>query len=146
MWNSSREIDLSEPVPAPVPPPPHVPPPAYTNGVAPSHRRSETKEDPSATAQPSERVAGKKRRREDDDAPLCGGEALVNPPDSDAEREEPERKRKKDTTISTERIPIPESFLRVARLNIFGEPSFEERRCEVEQMRYLKNLFRGGAT
>jgi len=50
------------------------------------------------------------------------------------------------SSILTERLPIPESFLRVARLNIFGEPTFEERRCEVEQMRYMKNLFRGRAT
>ncbi|KAH9054263.1 hypothetical protein EDB87DRAFT_114980 [Lactarius vividus] len=36
--------------------------------------------------------------------------------------------------------------LLLARLNIFGETSFEERQCEVERMRYMKNLFRGGAT
>ncbi|KAH8994065.1 hypothetical protein EDB92DRAFT_1815337 [Lactarius akahatsu] len=138
MWNSSREIDLSEPVPAPVPPPPYVLPPAYANGATGS--RSETKEgDTPAAAQPSKKAAGKKRKRDDDDS----GEARLDPPD---ECGGPERKRKKDTTISTERIPIPESFLRLARLNIFGEPSFEERRCEVEQMRYMKNLFRGGAT
>ncbi|KAI9442302.1 hypothetical protein H4582DRAFT_1927642 [Lactarius indigo] len=137
IWNSSREIDLSEPVPAPVPPPPYVPPPAYTNGAA--ARRSETKEEDTPDARPSEKAAGKKRKRDDD------GEAHGDPPDSSSGCGEPERKRK-DTTISTERIPIPESFLRVARLNIFGEPSFEERRCEVEQMRYMKNLFRGGAT
>ncbi|KAI9432105.1 hypothetical protein H4582DRAFT_2102545 [Lactarius indigo] len=132
MWNSSRQIDLFEPVlasavPSPSPPPP---PPAAAAG-------------PSA-ARPSERVAGKKRKRSDDGPLGAAGEALVDP---GSECDEPERsKRMKDTTISTERIPIPESFLRVARLNIFGEPSFEERRCEVEQMRYLKNLFRGGAT
>jgi len=143
MWNPSREIDLFEPVPAPVPPPPYVPPPAYTNGEA--ARRSETRDGPFA-AQPSERVAGKKRRREDDASLRGGGEVPVDPSDPGSECEEPERKRKKDTTISTERIPIPEGFLRPARLNIFGEPSFEERRCEVEQMRYLKYLFRSGAT
>lgn len=85
-------------------------------------------------------MAGKKRQREDDTS-LCA----VDSSDPGPVRHEPERKRKKDTTISTERLPIPEGFLRVARLNIFGDPSFEERRCEVEQMRYMKNLFRGGA-
>ncbi|KAH9176515.1 hypothetical protein EDB89DRAFT_1938455 [Lactarius sanguifluus] len=145
MWNSSRKIDLSEPVPAPVPPPPYVPPPAYANGATAS--RSETKEEdtpPAAAAQPSKKAAGKKRKRDDDNDD--DGEVRVDAPVSGSECGKPERKRKKDTTISTERIPIPESFLRLARLNIFGEPSFEERRCEVEQMRYMKNLFRGGAT
>ncbi|KAH9054260.1 hypothetical protein EDB87DRAFT_113690 [Lactarius vividus] len=143
MWNSSREVGLSErvPAPAPVPPPPYVQPPANTNGATAS-RSETTEEDTPAAAQPSKKAAGKKRKRDEDG----GREARVDPPDSGSECGEPERKRKKDTTISTERIPIPESFLRLARLNIFGEPSFEERRCEVEQMRYMKNLFRGGAT
>ncbi|KAH9159767.1 hypothetical protein EDB89DRAFT_2045563 [Lactarius sanguifluus] len=121
MWNSSRKIDV--PAPA-VPPSSYVPLPA---AAGPS------------TARPSKKVAGKKRKREDD-ASLRGA-ASETPVDPSA----PGKKRK-DTTISTERIPIPESFLRVARLNIFGEPSFEERRSEVEQMRYLKNLFRDGTT
>ncbi|KAH9013667.1 hypothetical protein EDB84DRAFT_1532247 [Lactarius hengduanensis] len=131
MWNSSRKIDLFEPIPTPTPARPCIPPLAAV-GLS--------------TAGSSERVAGKKRKCEDDASPRsAAGEAPVNRSGSECDEFE-RRKRKKDTTISTERIPIPESFLRVARLNIFGEPSFEERRSEVEQMRYLKNLFRGGAT
>ncbi|KAH9035656.1 hypothetical protein EDB85DRAFT_1943500 [Lactarius pseudohatsudake] len=102
MWNSSRMIDLFEPIPTPTPAPPCIPPLA---AVGPS------------TAGPSERAAGKKRKCEDD-----ASEAPVNRSGSECDELE-RRKRKKDTTISTERIPIPESFLRVARLNIFGEPS-----------------------
>ena len=142
MWNSSRKISLPNPAPAPTPLPPYFPPPSHNDRAA-AARCSETSEgttsQPSPTTQPSESVVGKKRKREDDTSP--GGAS-----GSGSVCDEPEQKRKKDTTISTERLPIPESFLRVARLNIFGEPSFEERRYEVEQMRYLKNLFRGGAT
>jgi hypothetical protein len=142
MWNSSRKIDLSVQLPAPPPPPP-----VHADGVA--ARRSETSANQASltttTQLSDERGAGKKRKREDD-AALGASEAHIDAPDNGSVLDERERKRKKDTTISTERIPIPESFLRLARLNIFGEPSFEERRCEVEQMRYMKNLFRGGAT
>lgn len=155
MWNSSRKIDLSAgfPVPAPLPlrQPPSAPPPVCADGVV-AMGRSETKDmvvvasQPSQTPQPSETAAAKKRKREDDPSSCGSGEALAG---SSSQRDAPERKRKKkeeeeDTNISTERLPIPESFLRLARLNVFGEPSFEERRCEVEQMRFLKNLFRGG--
>ncbi|KAI9459678.1 hypothetical protein BJY52DRAFT_1416027 [Lactarius psammicola] len=104
MWNSSREIDLLEIVPAPVHSPPYVPSPAHTNGAA----CFETREDPSAQPPPSKMViAGKKRRREGD-ASLCG--AGVDPSDSGSECDEPERKRKRDTRIPTERIPYSGRF------------------------------------
>ena len=105
-----------------------------------------------SVSQLSDKAAGKKRKREDDASSSSGGGggqalASVNPSSlSASEGGEPACKRMKDGTISTERLPIPECFLRVARSNIFGEPTFDERRSEVEQMRYLKNLFRGGST
>lgn len=133
--NTKSSYQKSDSPPTPLP----VPPPSYTDTVG--APRSETSDSathqPSPTTQLSERAAGKKRKREDDasEAPIAGT--------SDSDCDTPERKRKKDTTISTECVPIPESFLRVARLNIFGELSFEERQCEVEQIRYMRNLFRG---
>ncbi|KAN0134035.1 hypothetical protein V8E53_008253 [Lactarius tabidus] len=136
--NSSPQTGHSPPTPLS----PLVPPPSCTDKAAAPH--SETSDsaasqpsEPSPTTRLSKRAAGKKRKREDDvsEAHTAGT--------SDPGCDEPERKRKKDTTISTERVPISENFLRVARLNIFGEPSFEERQCEVEQMRYMRNLFRG---
>ncbi|KAI0305654.1 hypothetical protein B0F90DRAFT_1666492 [Multifurca ochricompacta] len=200
MWNSSHEIVLSAPLPAPAPALPYIPPPDDNTAMhgdtedANTKRQSLTQSVPrntssraslrisakkkstphnlrpifsplatgatdpdrlrgdsaraSSSTQLSDKAAGKKRKS-DDDGPEQDQPTTSSGTDSGSysKCDEPEHKRmKKDTRISTERLPIPESLLTLTRMNLFGEPSFEERRYEVEQLRHMKKLFRGPST
>ncbi|KAI0248943.1 hypothetical protein BJV78DRAFT_739412 [Lactifluus subvellereus] len=99
------------------------------------------------SSQVSNKAAGKKRRRHDDDDGSDDAEASPGASGSGSQSrgDEPEHKRvKMDPATSTERLPIPEVLLDVARRYPYPDPTLKERRYEFERLKSLRSLFRPG--
>ena len=111
--------------------------------------------DDGPSSQLSDKAAGKKRRRDDDDdddddddvdydsegTVACSSGASRS--SSQEPSDEPEHKRVKiDPTTSTERLPIPEILLDIARRHSYPELTLKERRHQYEKLRSLGGLFR----